>query len=177
MVPQMLRVIPTNTELLITVVAFTGVFEFLRIIIAYLLASPSSEIGKLEAKLLETQLDVSKIKSVQLEFVKHSKLSRELIKLEKQIETIKDKDAPKAKQVAYIFQMIRIAAYVGAGVYFFNDAPAVVICPKVFWPLSWFMPSDEVSVSSIVMFFVFGSAFRHLFRTMLPLIFTRATFP
>ena len=75
---------------------------------AYLLASPSSEIGKLEAKLLETQLDVSKIKSVQLEFVKHSKLSRELIKLEKQIETIKDKDAPKAKQVAYIFQMIRV---------------------------------------------------------------------
>ena len=62
----------------------------------------------MEIKILETKIELSRIKSVQLELVKHSKLSRALIKYEKDLEAIQSQYAPKALQVKKIFRIIRV---------------------------------------------------------------------
>ena len=54
---------------------------------AYILARPSNEIQKLEDAKNTAMAELAKIKSVQLEFVKHSLLSRKIIKAEKQVHT------------------------------------------------------------------------------------------
>ena len=45
------------------------------------MARPSDEARKLEITIAETQLELSQIKSVQVEFVRHSLLSRKIIKV------------------------------------------------------------------------------------------------
>lgn len=72
------------------------------------MARPSSEANVLEVKKLETQIELSKIKSMQQEFVKHAKLSRSIIKFEKEIETIQAQYAPKALRVKKAMRIIRV---------------------------------------------------------------------
>ena len=48
---------------------------------AYFMARPSDEARKLEINIAENQLELSTIKSIQLEFVRHSLLSRKIIKV------------------------------------------------------------------------------------------------
>ena len=48
-----------------------------------------SSVRKIERELLTNKEEISRITSVQLEFVKHSKLTRQAIKLEKQLATEK----------------------------------------------------------------------------------------
>lgn len=75
---------------------------------AFQLARPSSEVTKLEDSKIEAQLELAKIKSVQLEFVKHSKLSRSIIKIEKQLEAIQAQYLPKAQKVRRYLRGIRV---------------------------------------------------------------------
>jgi hypothetical protein len=75
---------------------------------AYILAKPSSEANVLEVKKMETQIELSRIKSMQQEFVKHAKLSRLVIKYEKELETIQAQYAPKALRVKKTMRIIRV---------------------------------------------------------------------
>lgn len=78
---------------------------------AYILAKPSSEANLLETQKLEAQVELSKIKSVQLELVKHSKLSRAIIKFEKQLEVIQAQYAPKALSVKKYARFTRVCGH------------------------------------------------------------------
>lgn len=100
--------IPVNTEELAKCLVIAVGFEVLRIIIAFLLARPSSKANVLEVNILETQTELRKIKSVQLEFVKNSKLERQLIKYEKELELIQITYAPKALRVKKIARITRV---------------------------------------------------------------------
>lgn len=93
---------------LLLVIHFVDRQHLFIVVLAYILARPSSEANNLEVKILETKIELSRIKSVQLELVKHSKLSRSLIKYEKELETIQAQYAPKALQVKKIFRIIRV---------------------------------------------------------------------
>lgn len=54
------------------------------------------------------QIELAKIKSVQLEFVKHSLLSRKVISIEKKIENIQVLYAPRLLRVKKIFRILRV---------------------------------------------------------------------
>ena len=101
-------VIPVDIECLVQCSVVALVFETLRMIIAYMLARPSSEAMKLEADKLEAQLEVTKIKSVQLEFVKHSLLTRKVISIEKKIEQLQALYYPRLLLVRKIFRIVRV---------------------------------------------------------------------
>jgi cytoplasmic iron level regulating protein YaaA (DUF328/UPF0246 family) len=77
-------------------------------IMAYILARPSTEIINLESDKYEAQLDVAKIKSVQLEFVKHSLLTRKVISIEKKIEQLQALYMPRLLKVRKVFRIIRV---------------------------------------------------------------------
>ena len=57
---------------------------------------------------VETALEVASIKSVNLEFVRHSLLTRKAIKIEKRIETIQFEHAPKAIKIKNFFRICRV---------------------------------------------------------------------
>ena len=52
--------------------------------------------------------EIAKIKSIQLEFVKHSLLTRKNIKIEKEVEVLKEEQLPKSHRVKYVLQGIRV---------------------------------------------------------------------
>jgi hypothetical protein len=78
-----------------------------------MVARPSEESRKLEAEKLDTQLELAKIKSVQLEFVKHSLLARKIIKIEKQLEIIQGQYVPKSTRTKKYLRIARVSIYCG----------------------------------------------------------------
>lgn len=101
-------VIPVDIELFVQCAVASLAFETLRMLIAYVLARPSTEIIKLENDRLDAVVEVGKIRSVQLEFVKHSKLSRKVISIEKQIETLQAQYFPRLLKVRKFFRVLRV---------------------------------------------------------------------
>ena len=75
---------------------------------------PPKELLTCTQELTIARKDLCTVKSIQLEFVKHSKLSRRTIKLEKQIEDIKEAQKPKIlkiKNALNTFKVIYIFIY------------------------------------------------------------------
>lgn len=101
-------VIPVDIECLVQCAIIAVIFEVMRMAIAYVLARPSAEVNKLEIEKYDAMAEVAKIKSVQLEFVKHSKLTRNVIKIEKTIETLQAQYFPRLLKVRKIFRILRV---------------------------------------------------------------------
>ena len=78
---------------------------------AFFLAQPSAEAKKLEVEKYEVQAELSTIKSVQLEFVRHSLLTRKVIKAEKQLELIQSQYLPKVQRVRRYLRIIRVRKF------------------------------------------------------------------
>jgi hypothetical protein len=76
---------------------------------AYLLGGPSSKIFELEDQKAAAQIELASIKSVQLELVRHSKLERQVIKLDKEIETLKASQAPKGQKIRSTLRTVRVS--------------------------------------------------------------------
>lgn len=51
------------------------------------------------------------IKSVQIQLVEHSLISRRIIKLEKEIEKLKDGQIPRERSARFYFRMIRVSLF------------------------------------------------------------------
>jgi hypothetical protein len=102
-------VIPVDIECLVQCAVIALLFETMRMVLAYGLARPSSEVLKLETDKFEAQVEISKIKSVQLEFVKHSLLNRKVISIEKKLEGIQAQYAPRVLKVKKIFRVVRVS--------------------------------------------------------------------
>ena len=73
------------------------------------MARPSKEIEVLQNQKIEAAQELALIKSVQLELVRHSLLTRKVIKIDKQIETIQSKHAPKQRSVKNVLRIIRVS--------------------------------------------------------------------
>ena len=74
---------------------------------------PPAELTTATAELNATRIELCEVKSIQLQFVKHSKLSRKAIKLEKQVEDIKLAQVPKLIRLRNILWIIRVSvAYI-----------------------------------------------------------------
>jgi hypothetical protein len=76
---------------------------------AYLIARPSPQMAKLDIDKREAQVEVAKIKSVQLEFVKHSLLQRKVISIEKKMELLQLQYNPRLQAVRKVFRVLRVS--------------------------------------------------------------------
>jgi hypothetical protein len=101
-------VIPVDIEVFVQCAVSALIFETLRMIIAFALARPSSEMVKLESDKFDTMAEVGQIRSVQLEFVKHSLLTRKVISIEKKIEVLQAQYFPRLLKVRKIFRVLRV---------------------------------------------------------------------
>lgn len=110
-------VIPLEEQWFITTLGVVLTFELLRILIAYILAADPSELKQAREEKLALQSELATIKSVQLEFVRHSLLSRKVIKLEKQIDEIAVRQGPLRIRVQRALQILRLFLFVGGGLY------------------------------------------------------------
>ena len=70
---------------------------------------PSEKYYELMTAREATKKELSEIKSIQVEFVKHSKLERKIIKIEKDIDSIKSTDGPKAEKINFILRIVRVS--------------------------------------------------------------------
>ena len=57
----------------------------------------------------EAKVELDTIKSVHVELVRHSLLTRKIIKIDKKMETIQMEYAPKAQRVKKFFRMFRVS--------------------------------------------------------------------
>jgi hypothetical protein len=89
-------------------VLFALFFEIIVYVVEKYISLPPTELVTANNDLVATKLELCTVKSVQLELVKHSKLTRKMIKLEKQIETIKESQLPKVNRWNYILRVSRV---------------------------------------------------------------------
>ena len=59
----------------------------------------------------------------------------------------------------------------------FKDKSVVLVNPLLLWPLSWFTYKATIALSPWFVIIIFAGTSRHILRTILPLIFSRTTFP
>eukprot|EP01040_Poterioochromonas_malhamensis_P001193 gene1193-1266_t len=173
-----LIIYPQDFTLFLKIILVPIVFEVIRIIFGYSFVGQSSQIAKLEKEKLQIQYELSTIKSIQLELVRHSKLERNLIKIDKEIEKLKASQIPKEKKMKSYFQIGRLLVYVAAGI-FFSAAPVVLISPKVFWPFGWifFTSNETIGIHPWFLILIVAASSRHLLRTFLLLFAPANTFP
>ena len=109
---------------------------------------------------------IAQVKSIQLEFVKHSKLMRQNIKIEKEVEAIKEKQVPKSKFIKTVLQVTRAITYIGLGVYLSREhGTLLVVDGKIFSP---FLGSGQlVDITALYVIIGGAVAWRHLLRTLL----------
>ncbi|KAJ1426463.1 hypothetical protein B484DRAFT_419944 [Ochromonadaceae sp. CCMP2298] len=169
-------VIPVDIGGLLQCAAAALLFETLRILIAYLIARPSPQMAKLDIDKREAQVEVAKIKSVQLEFVKHSLLQRKVISIEKKMELLQLQYNPRLQAVRKVFRVLRIVVYIAVGV-LLSSRTLILVNPMVLWPLSWFTSAETVSLPAWFLMFALGGTVRHVLRTVLPLVFSSTSFP
>lgn len=80
-------------------------------LLGYIIAGPSSKVTELEKEKVVTQIELRSIKSVQLELVRHSKLERKVIKIDKEIEGIKALQEPKIASTRKILRIARVSLF------------------------------------------------------------------
>jgi len=168
----MMKVYPINMETLFQCVAVTLVFEAVRILFSYLLASEKN-VQSLTEQRLDVLADMAQIKSEQLEFVKKTKLERKKLAIEKAIEKIKADYSNAAPRWKRIFRTIRYVVYGAAMLHFALD-PVVMVDKALFWPLLPFSSTCSTALSAWTVIPIAGFAFRHLLRSLLPFLTTAA---
>lgn len=130
-----------ETSNFITCASFPMAVELLTIaIMTCLLRPPEKYLQLVDAK-DSTSAELKEIKSLQNDFVKHSLLSRRLIKLDKEITSIRDGQTPKIKLLSTIGIAVRILVYVIFCLYHLHDVllPLGIQLP---WMLRLLFPSS-----------------------------------
>ncbi len=100
---------PHDVKLLGFCVVIPALFEVVRIIIGYFVAAPPARVKELEQQKVEAKFNLASIKSVQVELVRHSKLQREIIKIEKELETLQANQQPLADKLKKIMHIARVS--------------------------------------------------------------------
>ena len=91
---------------------------------------------------------------------------RQNIKIEKEVEAIKEKQVPKSKFIKTVLQIIRAITYIGLGVYLSREyGTLLVVDGKIFSP---FLGSGQlVDITALHVIIGGAIAWRHLLRTLL----------
>lgn len=153
---------------LFLVFVFALIFEIVFFNLEQYVTQPPSELKTIANQITETKQDLCKIKSIQLELVKHSKLTRRLIKLEKQTESIKEEQAPRVAKWQYIMTVARVIIYAMGGI-LACQFQAVVFAPsKMLWPLSsiLFFEGKVFELHPVMMLFVSGLGWQYVIHTL-----------
>ena len=70
----------------------------------------------------------------------------------------------------------QVVLYLACGVYFAQHS-VVMVNPQLVWPLMAFTSRQLVHLNPVSILFISGLAFRHIFRSTLPILFQNTTFP
>jgi len=169
-----MKVYPVSVETLFQCVGVALVFEVLRILLSYLLASEKN-VQDLTKQRLDVLADIAQIKSEQLEFVKKTKLERKKLAIEKAMEKVKADYSAAAPRWKRLFRTIRYVVY-GAAIVHFSFDPVAMVDKALFWPLLPFSSTCSTAISAWAVILIAGFALRHLLRSLLPFC-TTATVP
>lgn len=123
-------VIPLDASLFALCVLLCLGFELFRILLAFFLAADSSELKTTIAEKASVQAELALIKSIQLEFVQHSLLTRKLIKYDKKLEEIQEKQLPLRSKTRTALRVLRQCVYLCFGVYL-HSKPMLMLEPNV----------------------------------------------
>jgi len=169
--------VPLASRWALYCMGFTFVFEVFRILIAYIVSKPSDKIRENMVKKAEYQVELSTITAIQVDFVRHSKLTRNIIKLDKEIEQLQGEYAPRVSKTKSVARFIRFLSYGSIGAYFLNTG-MVTVDKNIIWPLGSFSNSNLLTLNVFFFLFLCGISWRHILRTCLPLLFRgRTIFP
>lgn len=167
-----LLVIAQNSAATLFCVALAFFVELLRVAVAYILGSrKTAQVRQLTKEKLALKLELGKIKSVQAELVKKSKLERKLIATERSIETLKEDVLPQLQRsVKSAFRIIRIVVYGAISLACFN-IDLVVVDSNLFFPfVPWPFAFPLINLPAWGVIIITSLASRHLIRTVLPLL-------
>ena len=91
---------------------------------------------------------------------------RQNIKIEKEVEAIKEEQVPKSKMIKTVLQVLRTITYIGLGIYLSREyGTLLVVDGKIFSP---FIGSGQlVDVTALYIIVGGAIAWRHLLRTLL----------
>ena len=102
-------ILPVDVNLAFYIIALCASVELLRIFFAIVFTRPDPNIKLCRDEKKIATDELAEIKSVQLELVKHSLLTRKVIKLDKQIEKLQSEFSPKIKKVKSIGRIARVS--------------------------------------------------------------------
>jgi hypothetical protein len=100
---------PHDIKLLGLCFIIPTIFEVLRLVVAAIVVAPPRKIKELEQEKFEAKFELASIKSVQVEFIRHSKLQREIIRIDRELEILKANQQPKADKLKYIMHIVRVS--------------------------------------------------------------------
>jgi len=138
-------------------------------IVDWYLNLPPSELKAAELELRETRLALCKVKSIQVEFVKHSKLSRKALKIEKDIEKMKESKVPQIARVKNMLGYVKIVSFCIVGVLISQHQKEVIFVPSsMIWPFSLllFLPSG-FNIHPVFLLFIAAQSWQYVFATLL----------
>jgi len=165
-----LIVICKNSAAVLLLVCVVAVVEMLRILVAYArCARKSAQVRELTKERIVLKIELSKIKSAQLELVKKSLLERKLIEAEKKMDQLKDDELPALRvSLRNAFMYVRIVIYGLTSIYFFNSE-LIIVDSNMFFPfVLW---TDKLmSLPAWAVVSISALATRHILRTIIPLV-------
>lgn len=167
-----LIVISQNSSALLFCMGVAVLTELLRVLVAYMLGSrKTAEVRKLAKEKLTLKLELSKIKSAQMELVKKSKLERRLIETERNMEKFKEDVLPQlARSLKAAFRIVRLVVYGLLSLACFN-IDLVVVDSNLFFPfVPWPFAFPLINLPAWAIIIITSLASRHLIRTLLPFI-------
>jgi hypothetical protein len=139
------------------------------VLIDWYLHIPPKELKAAEIELKDTRIALCKVKSIQVEFVKHSKLSRKSLKLEKDIERIKDEMVPKIAGVKGVLGYLKVICFCVVGILISQHQQEAIFVPaSMIWPVSsiLFLPFG-FNIHPVFVLFIAALAWQYVFATVL----------
>ena len=155
-----------DPEAFFIVLGFAFAFELLRVLLGFIVGREPRQVNEFTRERFRVLAKLADIKSVQLDFVTNSLLERKKIKLEKEIETLKDEHKDRLPGIKRLFRFLRIVVY-AAFMHFFASQPLLVIDSILFWPYAPFASSCNMSMNVVTLLPLSGFAFRFLLRGIL----------
>ena len=157
-----MKLIPLDAEALFVVLEFSLAFEFLRVLAGFVAGREPRQVLEFKER-FRVMAKLAEIKSVQVDFVTNSLLERKKIKLEKELERVKDEFSESLPGIKRVFRVIRLVVY-GAFMYFFTQEPLIIIDSILFWPYAPLASSCNMTMNVLTLLPLSGFAFRFILR-------------
>lgn len=163
--------IKLNNFLLLILLPF--IFEFFHQLCLFIAKLPSKDIKNLKKEIYLVKNEINSITSVQTNLIKHSKLTRKLISLEKDLNTKQVSVKPLLNKINNLFYYLRLAFYTLLIIFFHyylvyqlnnNDFSIVIeIEPRTLWPIPFFTSSPLIKIKPFFILIVTGKYFFQFF--------------